>query len=131
MALAIWSKNDAAMFLTAAATSLLLLCISRRSLSACPRTLWLALPAGIILTGGGAHMAGMVELTRDVLALPVRPGIPERGITGLMDSVHAPRYAVPVGLALWAARQRLHGAGSGASVDRLIGPVRRWLQDFF
>ena len=89
------------------------------------------LPAGVILTGGGAHLTGMVELTRDVLALPVRPGLPERGITGLVDSVHAPRYAVPVGLALWAARQRLHGVSSGASVDRLLGPVRRWLQDFF
>jgi cell division protein FtsA len=88
------------------------------------------LPSGVILTGGGAHMTGMVELTREVLALPVRLGLPERGITGLMDSVHAPRYAVPVGLALWAARQRLHGT-SGASVDRFLGPVRRWLQDFF
>ena len=39
--------------------------------------------------------------TRDVLALPVRPGMPERGITGLMDSVHALRYAVQAGLALY------------------------------
>jgi cell division protein FtsA len=90
------------------------------------------LPAGAILTGGGAHLAGAVELTREVLAMPVRSGMPERGISGLLDSVQAPRYAVPVGLALWGARQRLQGTlGSSAAVERLFGPVKRWLQDFF
>jgi len=90
------------------------------------------LPAGAILTGGGAQMAGMQELAREVLAMPVRLGIPNRGVTGLVDSVSAPRYAVPVGLALWAARQRLAGVGDpAASVEKWLGPVRRWLQDFF
>jgi hypothetical protein len=37
-----------------------------------------------------------------------------------------------VGLALWAARQRLAGTTEGAVVvDRWLGPVKRWLQDFF
>jgi cell division protein FtsA len=90
------------------------------------------LPAGAILTGGGAQLAGMQELAREVLAMPVRIGIPNRGVTGLVDSVSAPRYAVPVGLALWAARQRLAGVGEpGVSVEKWLGPVRRWLQDFF
>jgi cell division protein FtsA len=91
------------------------------------------LPAGAVLTGGGAQLAGMQELAREVLAMPVRLGIPNRGVTGLVDSVSAPRYAVPVGLALWAARQRLAGVGdtSAPSVERFLGPVRRWLQDFF
>jgi len=91
------------------------------------------LPAGAILTGGGAHIQGMVELARDALAMPVRPGIPDRGITGLVDSVQAPRYAVPVGLALWAARQQRPAGSFEAhlSVDRWFAPVKRWLQDFF
>lgn len=90
------------------------------------------LPAGAVLTGGGAHLAGIVELTRDVVAMPVRLGVPDRGVSGLVDSVAAPRYAVPVGLALWAARQRLAGTGDGGEkVERFLGPVKRWLQDFF
>lgn len=90
------------------------------------------LPAGAVLTGGGAHLAGITELTREVLAMPVRLGVPERSVSGLVDSVGAPRYAVPVGLALWAARQRLAGVGEGAVVvDKWLGPVKRWLQDFF
>jgi cell division protein FtsA len=65
------------------------------------------LPAGVVLTGGGAHMAGVVELAREVFAMPGRKGVPERDIRGLVDSVQAPRYAVPVGLALYGAKSRL------------------------
>ena len=90
------------------------------------------LPAGAVLTGAGAQLAGVVELGREVFAMPVRQGIPERGIKGLVDSVQAPRYAVPVGLALYGAQQRVLGSGyGGTGVNRLFGPVKRWLQEFF
>ena len=90
------------------------------------------LPAGAILSGGGAHMAGIVELARDVFAMPARQGVPDQGISGLVDNVQAPRYAVPVGLALYGATQMARGRGDlGAGVDKFLGPVKRWLQDFF
>jgi cell division protein FtsA len=90
------------------------------------------LPAGVVLTGGGAHLAGVLELAREVFAMPARIGEPNRGISGLVDSVQAPRYAVPVGLALYGARQRVGGAAeSDRSMERLLAPVKRWLQDFF
>jgi cell division protein FtsA len=95
------------------------------------------LPAGVVLTGGTTHMPGMVELAREAFALPVRAGTPEQGISGLVDSVQAPRYAVAAGLVLYAARRLAQGsppsgsmAGS-AGMDRLLGPLKRWLQDFF
>ena len=89
------------------------------------------LPAGVVVTGGGAQMPGVVELAREVFAAPARAGLPGRGITGLVDSVQAPRYAVPVGLALYGARQRAGGSQGEKSVDRFFAPVKRWLQDFF
>jgi cell division protein FtsA len=100
------------------------------------------LPAGVVLTGGTTHLPGMVELAREAFALPVRTGTPEQGISGLVDSVQAPRYAVPVGLVLYAARRLAHGGAGGmggtggqlvrsAGVDKLFGPLKRWLQDFF
>jgi cell division protein FtsA len=94
------------------------------------------LPAGVVLTGGTAHLPGMVELAREVFAVPVRTGTPELGISGLVDSVQAPRYAVPVGLVLYASRRFAHGAGErrhapGGGMDRWLGPLKRWLQDFF
>jgi len=95
------------------------------------------LPAGVVLTGGTAHLPGMVELARDVFAVPVRAGTPEQGISGLVDSVQAPRYAVPVGLVLYAARRLAHDGAPGGvlvrsgGVEKLFGPLKRWLQDFF
>src|SRR6266513_356261 len=92
------------------------------------------LPAGVVLTGGTAHLPGMVELARDAFAVPVRAGM-----SGLGDSVQAPRYAVPVGLVLYAARRLAQGGGGvpsgslarSAGVERWFGPLKRWLQDFF
>jgi len=95
------------------------------------------LRSGVVLTGGTTHMPGMVELAREAFALPVRAGAPEQDISGLVDSVQAPRYAVAAGLVLFAARRLASGgppsgatAGRG-SVDRVLGPLKRWLQDFF
>jgi cell division protein FtsA len=90
------------------------------------------LAAGVILTGGGAQLAGIVELTRDVFAMPVRTGEPGLGISGLVDSVQAPRYAVSVGLALYGTHRMVRrGHEGGPTVDKFFGPVKRWLQDFF
>jgi cell division ATPase FtsA len=71
------------------------------------------------------------------MALPVRIGVPEPGLTGLVDRVQTPRAAVVSGLLLYGAKRMLQTGGFGAvarrspSVDRVIGPVKRWLQDFF
>ncbi len=77
----------------------------------------------------------MVELAREVFAAPVRAGHPELGISGLVDSVQAPRYAVPVGLVLYAARKSAQGGAPGVLFggrpDKLFAPLKRWLQDFF
>ena len=95
------------------------------------------LPAGVVLTGGGAMATGIVELGREVFAMPVRVGIPRQALTGLADSVESPRMAVPAGLALYGARQLALGSGfgsggrKGTQVEKYLAPVKRWLQDFF
>jgi cell division protein FtsA len=94
------------------------------------------LPAGVILTGGGALAPGAVELAREIFAMPARCGVPGQRLRGLADSVESPQMAVPVGLIFYGARQEAQsGFGTGArraqAVDKLIGPVKRWLQDFF
>jgi cell division protein FtsA len=62
------------------------------------------LPAGIILTGGAAQLAGTAELGRDVLQMPVRISGPT-GIAGLIDTIGDPSYATAVGLLRWGAIQ--------------------------
>jgi cell division protein FtsA len=95
------------------------------------------LAAGIILTGGSAQAPGIVELGREVFAMPVRVGTPGDGLTGLVDSVESPRMAVPVGLLRYGAKQVMANGGfaeggrRSPAVDKVLGPVKRWLQDFF
>lgn len=94
------------------------------------------LPAGVILTGGGALTPGVVELGREVFAMPVRYGTPGQGLAGLADSVESPRMALAAGLVYYGAKQVWQtGFGMGGSrspaVDKWLGPVKRWLQDFF
>jgi cell division protein FtsA len=94
------------------------------------------LPAGVILTGGGALTPGIVELSREVFAMPCRVGTPGQGLRGLADAFESPRMAVLGGLALYGARQQVISGASGSgrgkqSFDSLLGPVKRWLQDFF
>jgi cell division protein FtsA len=60
------------------------------------------LPAGVILTGGGAQLAGAAELGREVLGMPVRIAAPS-GIGGLTDTILTPGYSTAVGLLVWGA----------------------------
>lgn len=57
---------------------------------------------GVIVTGGGTLMPGVLELARDRFRLPVRIGRP-RGVSGLADIVGGPLHATAVGLVLYGA----------------------------
>jgi cell division protein FtsA len=68
------------------------------------------IPAGLVLTGGGARLRGLVELTEKTFNLPVRVAVP-RGLAGMSEEVGQPEYATAVGLVLYGARaRRLAGA---------------------
>jgi cell division protein FtsA len=60
------------------------------------------LPAGLILTGGAAQLAGSAELGREVLQMPVRVASPA-GVGGLVDSILNPAYSTAIGLLEWGA----------------------------
>jgi cell division protein FtsA len=63
------------------------------------------LPAGVILTGGGAMLPGAIELAQEVFELPVRLGKPIE-MQGWGEQVETPQYATAVGLLRFALRQR-------------------------
>src|SRR5438128_483797 len=80
------------------------------------------LSSGVVLTGGGALLDGLVEIAEQVFDAPVRIGYPERDrFSGLVEDVHSPAWAAATGLALVSHRaqaieQRAIGtkrAGSG------------------
>jgi len=75
------------------------------------------LPSGVVLCGGTAQLAGIEQLGRDILGLPVRIGTPQ-AIHGLVDKVSNPAQAVGAGLMEWGltagARPQLRRSGPGA-----------------
>ncbi len=88
------------------------------------------LPAGIILTGGGSQLAGLAELGREVLSMPVRIVSPT-GVGGLTDSILTPAYATAIGLLQWGSTMldegdaaRYESAPAGGLLGRLRDAVR-------
>jgi cell division protein FtsA len=59
--------------------------------------------AGVVLTGGGSKMDGVIELAEEVFHCPVRLGVPHY-VTGLADVVRNPVYSTAVGLLLFSNR---------------------------
>ncbi len=55
------------------------------------------LPGGVILTGGGALIPGLVDLAKKKLRLPATIGYP-RPLSGILDQVDGPAFATIVGL---------------------------------
>jgi cell division protein FtsA len=70
------------------------------------------LATGIVLTGGGSLMEGVVELAERILDVPVRTGKPT-GVTGLAEQVGSPIYSTGVGLVLYGWEQFKEGRSRG------------------
>ncbi len=59
-------------------------------------------PAGVVLTGGGAATAGLVDIAKQELGMPVRPGMPT-GATGLIDEIASPAFSSSLGLIIYGS----------------------------
>jgi len=70
------------------------------------------LPSGIVFTGGGAKIDGLVELAKNTMHLPAQIGYPQIEFSGLIDKLDDPVYATSMGLMLWGKDQSNGGGGS-------------------
>jgi cell division protein FtsA len=52
---------------------------------------------GIILTGGGASLNGIIDIAQEIFNMPVKIGIPDT-INGKADIINNPRYATGIGI---------------------------------
>ncbi len=78
------------------------------------------LSSGVVLTGGGALLEGMVEIAEQVFDAPVRIGYPERDrFGGLVEDIQSPAWAAASGLCLVA--QRAQNAEMRASASKRGG----------
>ncbi len=81
------------------------------------------LPAGIVLTGGGASLPGIVEFAKHRLRLPVSIGQSTETDT-IIDQVVEPAFATVVGLALWGSNY-----AAGFSDFSIARPLRGLLEN--
>ena len=68
-----------------------------------------AIPAGMILGGGGSRLSGLVELADREFSLPVRLAA-VRGLPGLPESFAQPEYGAGIGLLIYGAKMRRQAA---------------------
>ncbi|MDR1933645.1 MAG: cell division protein FtsA [Spirochaetales bacterium] len=92
------------------------------------------LSGGVVLTGGGALLPGVVELAQDIFGSAARVGIPAR-LGGLAGEFQSPDYASAVGLVMFGAEYAQPGAQEAGRDKPLSGGiltfVRKWLKNFF
>ncbi|HJP18828.1 MAG TPA: cell division protein FtsA [Nitrospinota bacterium] len=90
--------------------------------------------SGIVLTGGSAIMAGMVEVAEKIFELPVRRGIP-KSIGGLIDVVNSPMYATAVGLLFYGMEKIKTGESrnlAGTKVfNKVLTRMKEWMDEYF
>jgi cell division protein FtsA len=75
------------------------------------------LVAGVVLTGGGSLMEGMIELAEQIFDMPVKKGIPQ-GFSGMVDLVSTPIHSTGVGLILYGLEQLRNGKSKGGSKEK-------------
>ncbi len=59
------------------------------------------LPAGVVLTGGGAKLTGVEELAKNFFRLPVNIGKPH-SLGGLTEKIYDPAFSTAIGLMLYS-----------------------------
>ena len=62
-----------------------------------------ALGAGCVLSGGGAMLPGMLDVTESQLHVPARTGLPVR-LSQMPAELNHPAWAVSIGMVLYAHR---------------------------
>ena len=85
---------------------------------------------GIVLTGGGALLPGVVELAQDIFNVGGRVGEPGRH-GGLVDRYQSPEFATVVGLVLHAGRFGQPHAASLKEKRGSKGGLKKWMKSFF
>ena len=87
------------------------------------------IPSGLVLTGGGANLGGLAELSHDIVRFPVRIGVPP-ALPGVSDALCDPAYATSLGLMLWRSRNSTAPTTQAKGGFRgLVSPVLRMFRN--
>lgn len=91
------------------------------------------LPSGVIITGGGAKLPGVVDLAKEVFRLPAFLGLPTELNTPI-DKLKDSEFTTAIGLAQWIPLRLVSGGyimtdrGQFSSVGHVTNKMRGWLR---
>lgn len=95
--------------------------------------LFTTLPAGLVLTGGGALLQGIKDIAIEILHLPVRignPHVPEIFKESLESPIHATSYGLLIYKLLQTKGCDINSL-NGPLVNRIFWRMKSWISDFF
>ena len=91
-----------------------------------------SLRGGVVLTGGGSKLDGILELAEQIYGSTVRYGLPER-LSGLVDVISSPQWCSASGLLLYGLAAEQHQKRSArrpmASMKQLFGNIKNVFSD--
>ncbi len=87
------------------------------------------LAAGVVLTGGGALLAGTEEMAEQIFDMPVKLGFP-KGFDGLTDMANSPIHATGIGLIQYGIR---HGdeVARKSKTQGIFKKIEKWFNEHF
>ncbi|MFH1667933.1 MAG: cell division protein FtsA [Candidatus Komeilibacteria bacterium] len=80
------------------------------------------LPAGVVLTGGGAKLNGVIDVAKNTLRLPASLGYPQELISNI-GKVSDLSFTTAIGLVLWGSQLQDRGRKGGIIPRRIGGSV--------
>ncbi|MFH1047759.1 MAG: cell division protein FtsA [Patescibacteria group bacterium] len=86
------------------------------------------LPAGVIFTGGGSKLPGLVDLAKEKLRLPVALGYPV-GMTSITDRVNDLSFSAAIGLVQWGVNEAPSDNRGGGMFSR-VNPMEKMSKGF-
>jgi cell division protein FtsA len=90
------------------------------------------LRGGVVLTGGGAQLDGLLELSEQVFNTSVRYGLPQ-GLGGLVDVISSPIWSTASGLLLYGKATEADRAKKAnrrsSAVRSVVGSLREMFSD--
>ena len=92
------------------------------------------LPAGVVFSGGGANLNGIIETAKHELDLPAQIGKPNLEITGSVNHLDDPQFSTALGLMLDGYNQIASGGFSFSlpkgNINDTLSIVKGWMQKF-
>ncbi len=90
------------------------------------------LAAGVVLSGGGANLRGVVDVVSSIFQMPAKIGVP-LGFSGFMETRAIPDLVTAAGIISFmrVASQASQPVESGSKLGRAVRAVNSWFHEHF